>query len=321
MMKQHRFSAWLAGFFALAFGMGVSTSAFAMAYSYSSPNYASAGISGNGTPPVYTTAMHIAGSIATASPLPANMPLTEIGPSGSNLIQTFSFNDGLHSYTLANTRLMNFDIAADSAGNISTFSMTMLSPLPPNTIGQKMNGVLLNAGAGLAEAISGGVCSVVNGTGQCTALGAVNNTDSLALIGAPIGTFTTSASPPAGTLTAVPNPAQQGQAVVLTATTGSTLPGTVTFSDGTTVLCNTVPLVSGTATCSTSSLSVGSHTITGLFAVGGIAVITFSVTATVTIAAIPPPTPAPTLGAWALIALAAFTMLMALVWQRRGMRR
>jgi hypothetical protein len=129
------------------------------------------------------------------------------------------------------------------------------------------------------------------------------------------------AAPPPATLTAVPNPAQQGQTVVLTATTSSSSIGTVTFSDGSTVLCNTVPLASGIAMCSTSSLSVGPHTITGRFAVGGIAVITFNVTATVTIAAVPPPTPAPTLGAWALIALVAFTLLMASVWQRRGMRR
>ena len=47
------------------------------------------------------------------------------------------------------------------------------------------------------------------------------------------------------------------------ATTGAT--GTVTFLDGTTHLCNAVSLSGGLATCTTSSLAVGSHSITASY--------------------------------------------------------
>ncbi len=62
-----------------------------------------------------------------------------------------------------------------------------------------------------------------------------------------------------------PNPSTSGQTVTITATvTGSsgTPTGTVNFLDGTTALCSSVALSgAGTATCSTSSLSTGAHTI------------------------------------------------------------
>ncbi|MGB6942150.1 MAG: Ig-like domain repeat protein [Bryobacteraceae bacterium] len=55
-----------------------------------------------------------------------------------------------------------------------------------------------------------------------------------------------------------PSPAIAGQTVTLTANLNSAATGTVTFTDGGTVLA-TVPVVSGTAAFSTSSLAQGSH--------------------------------------------------------------
>ena len=69
-------------------------------------------------------------------------------------------------------------------------------------------------------------------------------------------------------LTASPNPAAFGAVVVFTATVGSatvTPVGSVSFYDGS-VLMATKPLASGVATYSTSTLSVGSHNITAVYA-------------------------------------------------------
>ncbi len=73
-------------------------------------------------------------------------------------------------------------------------------------------------------------------------------------------------------LAASPNPSNTGQAVSFTATVAATPPGSgtptgqVTFADGSTVLAQ-VPLnSSGIASFSTSSLALGSHTITATYA-------------------------------------------------------
>jgi hypothetical protein len=92
-------------------------------------------------------------------------------------------------------------------------------------------------------------------------------------------------------LNASPNPATAGQTVTLTATVhaaqGSAIPtGMATFSDGSTVLGSSPLNPSGTATLSTSSLSVGTHTITASY--GGSANFnpsSASVTETVTVIA------------------------------------
>jgi len=69
-------------------------------------------------------------------------------------------------------------------------------------------------------------------------------------------------------LTAAPNSSVFGQQVTLTATvTGfnNTTPGKVDFKDGTTVIAAAVALVGNQATFLTSSLSVGSHSITATY--------------------------------------------------------
>jgi hypothetical protein len=70
-------------------------------------------------------------------------------------------------------------------------------------------------------------------------------------------------------LTSSANPAAFGAPVVLTATVSSptTAPaGTVTFTQGTVILCKKVTVTSGTATCSVSSLALGTDTLTAAFA-------------------------------------------------------
>jgi hypothetical protein len=70
------------------------------------------------------------------------------------------------------------------------------------------------------------------------------------------------------TVTSSPNPSTSGQSVTFTATvTGSGVPaGTVTFAEGSTVLASNVTVDgTGHASFSTTTLSVGSHTITATF--------------------------------------------------------
>jgi hypothetical protein len=62
------------------------------------------------------------------------------------------------------------------------------------------------------------------------------------------------------------NPSVYGQSITLTATVaGSTPTGTVTFKDGAATLCNAVALAGGMAGCATSTLAVGSHSLTALY--------------------------------------------------------
>jgi hypothetical protein len=62
------------------------------------------------------------------------------------------------------------------------------------------------------------------------------------------------------------NPSTFGQNVTFTATvTGQSPTGTVTFNDGATAICTNVALSSGSAGCSTSTLSVSSHAITATY--------------------------------------------------------
>ena len=71
------------------------------------------------------------------------------------------------------------------------------------------------------------------------------------------------------TVTSTPNPSNSGQSVTFTATvtsTGGTPSGSVTFTEGSTVLASNVTVnTSGQAAFSTSTLSVGTHTITASF--------------------------------------------------------
>jgi membrane-bound inhibitor of C-type lysozyme len=75
-------------------------------------------------------------------------------------------------------------------------------------------------------------------------------------------------------LTATPSPSVTGQAVTLTATVSPVAPGTgvptgtVTFSDGATTL-DVVNLNNGSASLTTSTLTVGSHSLTAVYSGGG----------------------------------------------------
>jgi hypothetical protein len=116
---------------AMALAMGPSIALADTTYTYTSANYQSA------VAP-HTNSMHLQGSFTTAAPLPPSMPLTNIGPLGSGLVTTWQFNDGINSYNESNSMEYagnpgSFAVSTDSSGNIATFRIGLMSPLPPHT--------------------------------------------------------------------------------------------------------------------------------------------------------------------------------------------
>jgi hypothetical protein len=135
-------------------------------YTYSGPMFAVA--SG-----VYTTSMRITGSFTTAAALPSNMPLTNIGPNGgSDLVLSWSFFDGVNTYSNANSVLIYeqpgfFAVSTDASGGILSFSIGLMFPVPPNTAGQPMNAIVFNPV--VTEATTANPCTIVT-AGICTSI-------------------------------------------------------------------------------------------------------------------------------------------------------
>ncbi len=89
----------------------------------------------------YDTSMSITGNFTTAAPLPPNMPLTDIGPNGSNLVTSWYFFDGVNNVTNSNSvptppAGSTFEVGTDASGNINTFRIQLEAPLPPHTVGE-----------------------------------------------------------------------------------------------------------------------------------------------------------------------------------------
>lgn len=93
---------------------------------------------------VYTTDMRMTGWFSTAEPLPANMPKTEIGPKGANLVTALSFSDGVFTWTHENSVAAIdsdslFSVSTDADGNIDGFHLALMSPLPPHALDSPIN--------------------------------------------------------------------------------------------------------------------------------------------------------------------------------------
>ena len=111
-------------------------------YVYFGPKFQFIGGSG------FTSSMSINGLFTTASPLPANMPLTDIGPAGNGKVTGWSFSDGTNTFDTTNSIVFGnqyayFQVATDAAGNVSQFYITFMYPKPPHVLNQSMK--FLNA--------------------------------------------------------------------------------------------------------------------------------------------------------------------------------
>jgi len=153
---------------------------------------------------------------------------------------------------------------------VLTATVSSTSGSPTGTVTFKDGGTALSCGAQ----------SLSNGSTTCTtsslavgshALSATYNGDSNFLTAS--GSTSDVVGPAATTTTLVsgaPNPSTLGQSVTFTATVSAVPPGagsptgSVNFTTGTTVLCSAA-LLSGSAACTTSSLSVGTQSVTAVY--------------------------------------------------------
>lgn len=131
------------------------------------------------------------------------------------------------------------------------------------------------------------VSGVANGTLTLTDSD-VTGTQTVTLTGTGAGVFSTTS------LLVSPTISVQGGSVTMQATVGSsgaagTLSGTVSFLDGSTTLKSGVALTGGVATFTTTSLAIGSHSITAVYS--GDSVFPTSTSAPVTLTVNAPPTP------------------------------
>jgi hypothetical protein len=152
-------------FIVLLFAHGL---AWAATYLYTGPLYTSTG-------GIYNTSMRITGQFTTAAPLAPNLPsLTEIGPLGLNLVTSWSFTDGVTTFTNANSIPYynagngDFRIATDAGGNITTFWVGLQKPLPPNVAGTTlMDAFNIRSSPALYSATHQSLCTALT-SGACT---------------------------------------------------------------------------------------------------------------------------------------------------------
>lgn len=192
------------------------------------------------------------------------------------------------SQTLNTTTTQNVSItnSGTSAITVSSAAITGTTAftVPANPCG---GSIAAGATCTLTVSFKPTVSGVANGTLTLTDSD-VTGTQTVTLTGTGAGVFSTTS------LLVSPTTLVQGGTVSLQATIGSsgaagTLSGTVSFLDGSTVLKSGVALASGTATYSTSSLAVGSHSITAVYS--GDSVFPTSTSAAVAVTVTAPPTP------------------------------
>ena len=153
-------------------GIWLSGMAFAVTtYTYVGPNF-----SLFSSPSSYSASNSITGSFTTASPLTTNLSLTDIGPSpgGANLVTSWSFSDGINTYTNSNSipfgyLLGNFRVQTDSFGNINGFWIELAGPLTPAIVGTSMHLISLISSPAQSQALAAALCTTVVSS-TCTAV-------------------------------------------------------------------------------------------------------------------------------------------------------
>lgn len=132
--------------------VGVGCSFADALYTYSGQKYDGA----NAHAP-YTASMSLQGSMTLSAPLPAGLANVPIGPGTPYLISSWSFNDGVNTFTASNSQIaadilsrypQRFAVSTDSNGNIVAWELFMISPRKPHSVGQQVNNFLSQSGFG-----------------------------------------------------------------------------------------------------------------------------------------------------------------------------
>jgi hypothetical protein len=145
--------------------------ASATTYTLSGATYNPASLFG-----VYIGTTGVTGSFTTASPLPANLTNAPIaGSGGAGLVTSWAFNDGVFTYTNANSDLwqdgvaaaQSFSVSTDSAGKITTFFIVLTMPINGAVLGQPTEFLFLGfSGPGTSGAVRG-TCIALAPDGSC----------------------------------------------------------------------------------------------------------------------------------------------------------
>ena len=127
---------------------------------------------------LYAGATGITGSFTTASPLPPNLASAPIagGTGGLGFVTSWSFNDGVFTYTEANSTLWtdgtddadSFAVSTDSAGNITDFFIVLTMPSSGAVVGQLTEWLFLGFdGPGTSTALTAICHDLVAPGGPC----------------------------------------------------------------------------------------------------------------------------------------------------------
>jgi autotransporter-associated beta strand protein len=244
---------------------------------------------GSGVPTGIVTFMDGATSLGTNT----------LDGSGQTTLSTSALSVGSHSITIVYTGDTDFSTSTSSAVsqtvNQAATTSSVASSANPSVFGQSVTFTATVAASAPGAGIPTGLVTFMDGatalgTGTLDGSGQTTFTTSALLLGGHSITvvyagdtdFTTSASSAltqtvdqAATATAVTSsaaPSVVGQSVTFTATVSASAPGsgtptgTVTFEDGATILGTNSLDGSGVATFSISSLVLGSHSITAIYA-------------------------------------------------------
>jgi uncharacterized protein YjdB len=164
------------------------------------------------------------------------------------------------------TASMNLTASATSLqlGQSLTLTASLTPTSATGSISFKDGTTILGTGTLANGTVSLSTSALAIGAHNITAIYAGDTNTSSATSSAQSVTITQSTS--ALTLAASANSLQLGQSLTLTASLSPTsATGSITFKDGATVL-GTGPLANGTASLSTSALTIGAHSITAIYA-------------------------------------------------------
>jgi len=126
---------------------------------------------------LYASATGITGSFTTASPLPANLVDAPIasGTGGLGFVTGWSFNDGVFTYTNANSDLWqdgvaaahSFSVSTNSAGSITSFFIVLTIPGSGAVLGQPTEFLFLGFEGPGTSGVVRSTCIVLAPDGSC----------------------------------------------------------------------------------------------------------------------------------------------------------
>ena len=135
--------------------------------------YTYVGLNYNDAHAPYTIGMSISGSMILPASLPASQTDIVIGPGTSYPISSWSFSDGVNTYTQANSQILagisagdppRFKVSTDSNGNVTAWDLAMISPAAPHVQGQPVDTFNIASGLGdLAGDHSATTCALLDG--------------------------------------------------------------------------------------------------------------------------------------------------------------